>query len=520
MKKAIAYLVAQWAMLISVAVVVVVGAGIAYTVYTNGKAKEELLTVEPARFLQEVSISGKVVAGQEVDLGFAQGGRVERVTVAVGDRVNAGDVLAEVENDDIVALVAQREATLEAEQAVLASLKSGTRPEEVAIAEADVRAKEAALRQAAQAIVDEIQDAYTTVDDAVRVQVDQFMTNGGSAPQVSFTIPSSQTELSLENGRREMESVLDDWAQDVASISAQSDLTVALRISKERLSKVSGFLLIANSAVNQGGANGTVTQAELDSYAVDVGLARSSVNAATGALTTAETAWINAGTAVTSSEKNLTLKRAGATADDIRAQEARILAARASVDDARAQLRKTRILAPFRGVVTVVDAKVGAVAQANASSVSLQSTGDYSIESYVPEINIALLAPLDTARVTLDAYGTETVFLATLTSIDPAETIKDGVSTYRALFNFTEVDARVKAGMTANVIVVTDDRAGVIQIPQRIVTSRDGAKYVQLKVGESYVERVVETGGVSSGGNIEIVSGLSVGEQVVLVRGD
>lgn len=499
-------------------VVVLIGGGLYWYSTRDTNGNEELLAVTPAPFLQEVSLSGKVEAQKDVNLGFSVGGRIASVSVRVGDIVSAGQLLAEVENGDTVALVEQRRASLSVAEAELAALKAGTRPEEVAVSEADVVAKRVQLAQSRSALVNAIKDAYTEADEAVRTQTDQFFSNPTSnTPQLTFTVASTQTESTVENGRREMEGMLQSWIQEVVGLSTEGDIDAALAHAKSNLARVSSFLLSANMAITQGGTTGTVSQANLNSYASDVSLARSSINAAITALTTAETARANAVTALASAESSLALARAGATAEDIRAQEARVASARASVADAVAQVQKTRITAPFTGTVTVVDAKKGEIASANTPVISLISASDVRIESYVPEINLAILEIGDTARVTLDAYGTDTVFTATLASIDPAETIRDGVSTYRALLVFPESDPRIRAGMTANVILVTDERQGVISIPQKVVRFKDGMKVVSVKEGESYVDRQVVTGAVSSLGTVEIVSGLTAGDVVVVV---
>ena len=56
----------------------------------------------------------------------------------------------------------------------------------------------------------------------------------------------------------------------------------------------------------------------------------------------------------------------------------------------------------------------------------------------------------------------------------------------------------------------------MISIPQGIVTSRDGKKFVHTLVGEEIVEREVTTGSISSLGSTEITSGLFSGDIVIL----
>jgi hypothetical protein len=146
----------------------------------------------------------------------------------------------------------------------------------------------------------------------------------------------------------------------------------------------------------------------------------------------------------------------------------------------------------------------------------MTSANIFQIESYVPEINIALIKFGDSAKITLDAYGDNTFFEAKVVSIDPAETVRDGVSTYKIKLQFIEKDERIKSGMTANVAIIIFNKPHVIVVPGGVVLEQDGKKFVQIKNGKEILEREVTTGDVSLLGQIEIVSGLEDGEQVIL----
>ncbi len=135
------------------------------------------------------------------------------------------------------------------------------------------------------------------------------------------------------------------------------------------------------------------------------------------------------------------------------------------------------------------------------------------IESFIPEINISLIELNDSARVTLDAYGEEVEFNATVVRIDPAETIRDGVSNYKIEMVFNEVDERILAGMTANVRIMTEYRERALSIPQGFVKRENGRTFVSVQTGaDTSEEREVVTGTISSSGEIEILSGLAPGE--------
>jgi HlyD family secretion protein len=488
--------------------------------FRGGGETVETLAVAKGDFVQQVSVSGKVVPAQDVDLGFAQSGRVTGVYVSTGDRVGAGTALAQVENGDLRAAVLQKQAALENQEAKLRSLKLGTLPEEIAVTESTVENDTVALAQADQSLLNSILNAYTVSDDAVRNTVDLFLSNArGTNPQLVFQTGSSQYENAVESGRVGMESLLTDWQTKNAGLSASMDLAPAVLSAHANLGNVSSFLADANGALNQAVMNPSVSQSNINGWIADVATARKALDTALSSLTSADTSRKSALATLEKDKRTLALQRAGATPSDIAAQEAQVKSAQAELDNARAQLEKTIIRAPFGGIVSRMELKAGEIVSASdEAKVSMASDGLFQIESFVPEVNIALIARQNPAEVTLDAYGDAVTFSAVVISVDPAETIRDGVSTYKVVLQFNERDERVRSGMTANVRITTAKMQNVISVPQGIVVGREGKKYVPVVDGEDIALREVTTGQVSSLGNIEILSGLAEGDTVVLSR--
>ncbi|MHB1086903.1 MAG: HlyD family secretion protein, partial [Minisyncoccota bacterium] len=215
--------------------VFIVGLGAWYAL-SGGGPEYKTITVKSDNFVQQVSVSGKVIPAQEVDLGFTQSGRITRVYVKVGDRVAAGRVLAEIDSGDIYAQLLQKEAALDVQKAKLLALQQGTRPEEIAVAEADVRSDEAVLSQAKIALVDATGDAYIKTDDAIRNKVYQFVSNPRTNPQINLISSDSQAVVEANKGLVTMEAALVAWSQELGSISASSDLTTYVTRVQQRLS--------------------------------------------------------------------------------------------------------------------------------------------------------------------------------------------------------------------------------------------------------------------------------------------
>ncbi|KKT20889.1 MAG: RND family efflux transporter MFP subunit [Parcubacteria group bacterium GW2011_GWB1_43_8] len=504
-----------------------------YFLFKNGNGQEQTMVVHPGDFIQQVSLSGKVVAEENLDLSFEQTGRVSGVWVKAGDKVFASQILASQDTAQIAAQLAEARAGVDAQNAKLEQLLAGASPEDITVSETSATNAETALANAKvslddakQNLIDKIQDAYTKADDAVLSKTDQmFNSPQSNNPQIIFNSDNQlQTDINWE--RFLIGSVLKKWKESFLSLSLNDDISKFSKKAKSNLQQIKIFLDKISTAVNNpnncynvGGSCGAIPAI----WKTDNSAARSNINTALSNLSSAEeklrTEQSDVKTAegnLEASQNQLALKKAPARSSDISLIKAQIKQAEANVQNILAQLAKKQIRSPIGGVATAVDLKAGGIVSANENVISIISDNSLQIESYVPEKNIPLVKVGDSAAITLDAYGEGAPFSAKVISIDPAETIRDGVSTYRIKLQFAGRDDRVKPGMTANVLVTTEKKTDVIAVPQGIIMNKNGQKFVKVKEGDIAVERAVETGDVSSLGQVEIISGLKDGDMVVL----
>lgn len=87
---------------------------------------------------------------RQVDLAFNNSERIDAIVVQEGDRVHAGQVLARLDSQRLEPQVAESQARLEAGAQVVARLRRGSRPEEVAQARANVASAQAEVTNARQ----------------------------------------------------------------------------------------------------------------------------------------------------------------------------------------------------------------------------------------------------------------------------------------------------------------------------------------------------------------------------------
>ena len=504
---------------------VVVGAivlGIALFVVSRGNpSADEFVIVDRGVIFQKVTVTGKVKAIDHAVLGLEKSGRVSWIGVAVGDSVYAGELLLSIENGDLAADLDQAHANVKKEQAKLLALTRGTRPEEIAVEESKVESAAIALEDARRGLLDVVVEAYTKSDDAVRNKIDQFFSNPRFPnAELNFRVADGQLESDIEVNRVALESALVLWEKDVRLLSTQDDLSGALATAKKNLEAIRLFLEKTSLAVNGLTANAALTQATIDTYKSSVFTARTNINTAISGITAAEEKFRSAAAALATAEKELALKRAGSSAEDITVQEAALEYAEAEIKGISAQIAKTIIRAPFSGVVVKQDARVGEILSAGSGVITLISQGKFRVEANVPEADIAKIKIGDAASVTLDAYGSDVTFGAAVSLIEPGETIIDGVPTYKTVFEFVNQDERIKSGLTANLDIAVSSLTGVLRVPQRAISGKNGTRTVTVFRNGTRTEVQVAVGLRGANGFVEIINGVSEGESVLLPKSE
>ena len=95
-----------------------------------------------------IGYSGSIKPVDEVNVIPKASGRIEKIEVEIGDRVNKGDVLAIIESDTLKAQLDQAQAALQVAEIQIAQMREGGRAEQIAAAQAAVDAAQAKLDRA------------------------------------------------------------------------------------------------------------------------------------------------------------------------------------------------------------------------------------------------------------------------------------------------------------------------------------------------------------------------------------
>jgi RND family efflux transporter MFP subunit len=438
-----------------------------YSLRSDSSIKIESTTVAIGNVIERVGVTGKILPTSKVDLAFEVGGAISHIYVKVGDRVSRGTLIASLE-----------------------SASGKLRPEELAASQAQVDAMRVSLESAKTNAINAFRSGYVQVQGAIINYVDSSFMNPQSVnPTIQIPTGSYTTGRAINSQKILVTEALGAWKSEVDGIATTSNPAALLLKANSYLFTMKALVSELSRIVGDlNPGNAGLTQSGIDVLVSNMNLAMTGVNQSISSITTAKSSLDQAESNYDSSASTLA-----------------------------STIAKGQILSPIDGIVTRVDPHEGEYITPGQSGFTVQSEGAYKIEAYVPEADIAKIAVGNHADITLDAYGSGNIFDATVTLIDPAETVLEGVPTYKVTLLFDKPDTRIKSGMTANTEILTRERDNVLYVPTRSIIDDNGQKAVRMlnSDGKTFINVPVVVGLKGSDGTSEIVSGLQAGDEVV-----
>ncbi len=190
--------------------------------------------------------------------------------------------------------------------------------------------------------------------------------------------------------------------------------------------------------------------------------------------------------------------------------QARNDAARAELSSAQVMQGYAKIVAPLTGVVTAKHAEAGSLAAPGTPLLTLEDHQRYWLEASVPESQIARLHRGQSLRVTVEGAGISAP--ATVSAILP---LADPATRTTLVRLDLPASPRLRSGLFGRAWIPVGRRQ-VIQVSREAIIERGQLQGVYV-VGQDGAARfrLIRTGESRQGG-VEVLSGLTGGEQVVL----
>lgn len=407
-------------------------------------------TVELGTLEVRVTGTGEIAPTLRAELSFDVSGTVDAAHAQVGDQVNSGDVLLALNTVELELAVAQAQQTLLIQQA---NYSMTVQPDPAAVV-------------AAQAAIDSANAAHIAAKDKYALRDDQVTVGCANLENAKDT---------LEQAQQAYDNVLNFWkTRDFAPVSPQ----------KTQLDN-------AQNNYNVALANCNLTRSDIDND-----------SAVRSTLAQLEEAKANL--------TNLTQPRS----EQVLVAQAQVEQARLSLEQARFQLSKAFIIAPFNGTVLAVDYQVGDSATPGQTAIVLADIEHLHIDTTVDELDIALVSVGQPVEIELDALPGVSLS-GEVAEIEPAPVSESAGTEYPVRVELASSIDSVRIGMTTALNILVARKENVLLIPNWALRLDPDTREIVVTVQKA--ESAIQTGvtlGLRNDTYSEILSGLEPGDVV------
>lgn len=403
-----------------------------------------------------VSLSGSVASSSINELSFATSGTITAVDVAVGDKVNAGEVLATIDDAALNVQLEVAQANLTAAQARLALDQAG--PTAATIASAKDSISQAKLQ---------LSTAKTSLSDTITQ-------NNQSIAQAKAALAAAKTQLANDKAALapgDPQLVKDQQAVDTATTNLSSTELKATLSLHQAQSQVSSASLSVTTA--QHGYAAKIVPTTAAQIASD----KAAVAQAQQALTTLQATGASIVSPVAGTVTVVGIKVGQA--------------------------------------VSAPNASASSSATSSTGQIEVMDLANLQIAGQASETDIAKLKMGQAATITATALGANTV-VGKVCQLSIVGTQISGVTSFGVTVCLDGASTGLLVGMSATAAVVTDRADNAVLVPSLAVKTVGGQRVVTVLGSDGKTQtNVPVTAGISNGSETQILSGLTGGETVV-----
>ncbi len=171
------------------------------------------------------------------------------------------------------------------------------------------------------------------------------------------------------------------------------------------------------------------------------------------------------------------------------------------------------VRAPISGTIISLPVRVGTTISIQTPIAEISRTSELEVVTYIAERFIENIKNGLNAQVAFEAFPGQS-FPARIKEVSPV--LDPSTRSLQVKLRFTGNARQVKAGMFAEVRIITQDKKDVIKIPATCLVHRFGKTFLFVVKDQNAVEQRDVTTGIQIDDKAEIVSGLTAGELVVI----
>lgn len=200
------------------------------------------------------------------------------------------------------------------------------------------------------------------------------------------------------------------------------------------------------------------------------------------------------------------------TPQDLDDALAALKVAEANLNLAKARLAKTRITAPFSGVIGSRKVSVGTFLRTGDAITELANLNEIRVNFSAPERFLATLTKGAEVAVSTTVYPGHEVS-GKIIAIEPV--LDADTRSAKIVARVQNPGQKFRPGMSANVSVILSQRPEALTIPNEAIFANGNQSFVYVVNPDSTVKRVAVTTGLQLSDIVEVLHGLEAGMKVI-----
>jgi len=458
---------------------------VAFTAGTSSgsqNADVRTIVLEKETLTQTVSATGMVYSSQSTEVYSNLNYPVGTVHVSVGDRVDEGDVLAELDMFALESDISQKQAAVSAAQA--------TANQNLTVARKDLETYRRNVENGNDSTLQNAESSVSTAErDVQSAEID--------VQNAEFDVQTA--ELDVQSAKNDVSSARRDYYDEIATESDSDKLWDTVTQKETALEKAQTNLEKVRSNLEKSRTNLEKANANLEN-------AKNSL----------ETTKVSSNDNLAAYQDKVKSAQLSTNYDD----------QYIAIEKQQNDLEKGTVTAPVSGTITQVNAVEGG--SGNGLLFVIQETESLKVVTNIKEYDIASVSIGDKVAIKADATG-EKVFEGVLAKIAPTSTLTSGGgiqsstdSEYEAEIAVVSTQTELRVGMNTRLNIITREKKNVYAVPYEAVgINGAGEPVVYIAVmqedGSCIAEAVIVETGLETDLYVEI-SGDSLSDGMLVIK--
>ncbi len=489
----------KWILIILIPVV-------AYFLFFSGNENGyTVATAERIDYKDTIVITGEIESEGDISVSFETNGTIEKIFVDEGDIVKKGQRLAVLDTTELASSKREAVLVLEEELSKLRALREGPASDEVARYDAQVNVSEQIFLNGVQNGFIKLQQSINSVRNLIRSEVDTLFDTPTTNPSLTFDTNFIKTQ-NIEGARKDVQDILNGWGEEVLSQpprdseSMVQELLQDLMMVSDDINMIYNFVLTFVDEIDVAERRGVLPNG---AFTTASGYTTTLLDISNNITDTLNGILLN--------EKNLKQDVANRDAfltsdtETIIEQTARVEAVRERLNRANERLNNATLVALFDGIVGEIFVKEGEFVIDSKDVIRITNNTDLIASAKASESDLIYIQPNEEVEIVIDSINDEVV--GRIQTVNSVSSLLNGIPVYEVDIELIEADDRIRLGMLIDVVVVKEEFKDILVVPTGAVVREDKDRYVRVRSGGGDATLVPVELGISTGDNIQILSG-------------